>query len=82
MATQELTIRVDSEAAAIYRNADERQRQRYDTLLSFKLRSLAREGNHAENVEKLLNTMDEIGAEAQRRGLTPQVLESILNESP
>lgn len=30
--------------------------------------------------ESLLELMDQIGEEAQRRGLTPEILESILNE--
>lgn len=84
MPTEELTIRVDPEAAAIYRNADEQQRRKYDLLLDLHLRSLARDQwlTHEQKVEALLCATKELGEEAQRRGLTPEILQSILNDEP
>lgn len=76
---EELTIRVDPRAAAIYRNADEQQRHRFDMLLSFKLACLAEKPTERDT-QRLLSIMDEISEEAQRRGLTPEILESILND--
>jgi len=33
-----------------------------------------------ESLDKLYKTMDTIGQKAQERGLTPEILESLLNE--
>jgi hypothetical protein len=65
MATEELTIRVDPQAAAVYRHADEQQRRRLD----LKLTGLARPQRTVEQI------MTELSAEAQRNGLTPQFME-------
>lgn len=43
-------------------------------MLKYSMRS------RQEAIAKLRQTMDEISTEAQERGLTPEILESILND--
>ena len=72
--TEEITIRVDQETAKAYRNSPEEEQR----AISFLLRLWLKGGKPSP--ESLKRTMDEISARAQRRGLTPEVLEDILNE--
>lgn len=74
MKTDAITIRVDPETAQAYRSASPDERDKIDTLLTLKLR----EAVHSQ--VSLQHLMDEIGRDAQARGLTPTILESILNE--
>ena len=46
-----------------------------EALLSLWLKEIA-----AADARPLKEVMDEIGREAQRRGMTPEILESILND--
>jgi hypothetical protein len=73
MATDEITIRVDAEAANVYRPASEEERRKLDVLLSLKLLDAGR--SH----ESLPDLMSEIGRKAQERGLTPEILEELLS---
>ena len=74
MPTEEITIRVDSEAARAYRAASEQERRKLDLLLSLRLHdALAPSGS-------LPDLMSELSRKAQERGLRPEVLELILNE--
>jgi hypothetical protein len=74
MNLETILIQVDSEAANIYRSASEADRRKLNLLLSLRLRDAARSGSSLEEV------MDEISQNAQRRGLTPELLQEILNE--
>lgn len=74
MPTEEITIRVDPAAAKAYRAASEQQRRKYDLLLSLKLQDVLRPS------ASLTEVMSEISRKAQERGLTPEILEAILNE--
>jgi hypothetical protein len=74
MQTEEITIRVDSEAARAYRTAPDELRRKLDILLNLRLHDALRPGSSLEE------TMREISRRAQERGLTPEILESILNE--
>jgi hypothetical protein len=74
MPVDEITIRVDPEAATAYRAATEEDRRKLDLLLSMRLRDITQPG------ESLQKIMREIGQKAQERGLTPEILEAILNE--
>lgn len=74
MKTAAITIQVDPETADAYRAASPDERDKIDTLLTLKLREAVR------SQESLQHLMDEIGREAQARGLTPGILASILNE--
>ncbi len=74
METQRITIRVSSEAARVYNAATAEEQRKLDVLLSLKLTEVARAPRPLEEV------MDEISRKAQARGLTPEILESLLNE--
>ncbi len=73
MQTEEITIRVDPEAAQAYRAATEQERRKLDLLLSLRLRDALRPSG------SLKELMQGITRKAQERGLTPEILESILN---
>jgi len=74
MVTEEITIRVDGESARAYRAASETDRRKLDLLMSLRLRDALRPG------ESLQEVMREMSRKSQDRGLTPEILESILNE--
>jgi hypothetical protein len=74
METQTITIRVSPEAARVYNTATAEQQRKLEVLLSLKLTEVARAPRPLEEI------MDEISREAQARGLTPEALESLLNE--
>lgn len=69
-----ISIEVDSAAAGLYRSASQADRRKLDLLLNMRLREVAESGI------SLQETMREISCNAQMRGLTPKILESILNE--
>ena len=72
---EQITISVDADLAEIYRSASESERRKLDLMLNIRLRAVL------EPPEKpLLTLMDEISREAQRNGLTPEILQSILDE--
>ena len=75
MQTEEITIRVDPEAARAYRAASEQERRKLDLLLALRLHDALRPGG------SLKELMRDISRKAQERGLTPEILESILHES-
>lgn len=74
MSSDTITISVDSDAAKAYRTASDEARRKLDLLLSLRLREITRPGASLEDI------MDEISQSAQRRGLTPEILQEILNE--
>jgi hypothetical protein len=73
--TEELTIQVDADAARAYRAASEQERRKLDLLMSLRLQDALTPG------VSLQDFMRDIGRRAQARGLTPEILESTLNES-
>jgi hypothetical protein len=75
MQAEEITIRVDSEAAQAYRAAPEQERRKLDALLSLHLHDALRPKGTLQEI------MLEISRKAQDRGLTPEILESILHGS-
>ena len=72
--TDWITVSVDSDLAAIYCAASESERSKLDLLVDLRLRQVATQG------QSLRDIMDEISRNSQQRGLTPEILESILNE--
>jgi hypothetical protein len=72
-----LRIEVSSEVAEAYRSATETERLQIATRIGLMLRSAT--GSRQEAIDRLKQTMDEIGNEAAANGLTPEILESILN---
>jgi hypothetical protein len=74
METKNITIRVNAEVARIFEAASEEQRRKFEALLSLKLSDATRSKKTLEEV------MSEISRNAQARGLTLEILDSILNE--
>ncbi|MDI9431108.1 MAG: hypothetical protein QM570_05250 [Planctomycetota bacterium] len=74
MDTETITIRVSPEAARIYNSATTEQQRKLEVLLSLRLTKVSRATRPLEDV------MGEISRNAQKRGLTPEVLESLLDE--
>ncbi len=74
MHTQTITIRVSPDAARAYQEAPTEERRKLDALLSLKISEVARRPRPLEEV------MGEISRKAQLRGLTPEILDELLNE--
>jgi hypothetical protein len=74
MAAEEITIQVDADAARAYRAASGKQKQQLDLLLDLRLREALHAGGSLEQL------MRDISRKAQERGLTADILESILHE--
>lgn len=70
-----ICIEVDAESARAYAAASAEQKTKLQLLLNLRLREIMCEPAHS-----LPEIMDQIGAEAQARGLTPEILDSILND--
>lgn len=73
METRTITIRVNAEVARIFETASEEERRKLEALLSLKISDATRSKRTLEEV------MSEISRNAQSRGLTPEILDSILN---
>lgn len=70
--TEPITINVDPEAARAYNDASPEQREQLDFILSLRLLAATKQ------FPPLLDLMDGIGRKAQERGLTPELLETLL----
>jgi hypothetical protein len=75
MAVASITIAVSEEAAKAYAQVSPEEKRKIALLLDLRLRDLT-----APPRKTLPALMDEIGAKAAARGLTPAMLESLLNE--
>ena len=73
--SEEITIKVSPNVAQAYQKATEQKKSSLSTLISI---FLGEEIN--EKVDFLGKLMDEISDKAVARGLTPEILETILNE--
>ncbi len=74
MATDQITIRVDVEAARAFKSASEEMRRKLEALVSIRLVEATRTSDSLEDV------MREISRDARDRGLTPEILRSILDD--
>ncbi|MGH8071239.1 MAG: hypothetical protein ACRERE_39620 [Candidatus Entotheonellia bacterium] len=75
MATATITIQINAEAAKAFATASPEKQRQFQLLLRLWLQDLTAAG------EKSLQTvMDEIGARAEARGLTPAILETLLGD--
>ncbi|MEG4501076.1 hypothetical protein QUB05_28480 [Microcoleus sp. F10-C6] len=72
MQTKTIAIRVNAEVAKIFEASSEEQRRKLEALLSLKLSDAIRRKRPLEEV------MSEISQNAQARGLTPEILDSII----
>lgn len=73
MATEQITIRVDAEAARAFKAASVEEQRKLEALLSMRLREVT------GSQESLREIMGEISRKAKERGLTPEILRSILD---
>jgi hypothetical protein len=74
MATDQITISVDPDVAIAYRSVSPEDRRKLDLLINLRLREATR------SQRPLREIMDEASRQAQERGLTPEILQSILDE--
>lgn len=74
-AMQEITIEVSSEIAEAYQSASPKDRRRIQAIVSILLQKQSN-----ADIAFLQELMDEISDRAEARGLTPEILESILSE--
>ncbi len=72
--TETIMVTVDSEVAEKYRSASKSERLKLDWLVSLHLRNLMGPRRPLEE------TMRELSQRAQERGLTPEILQSILDD--
>jgi hypothetical protein len=73
MAKPTITIPLDPETARAYDSAAPEEKRKMEALLSLWLRELA-----AGDYPSLQQVLDEVGRKAKARGLTPEILDSIL----
>lgn len=73
MTIANITIPLDAQTAQIYTGASTEDKRKLRVLLSLWLREFA------VSPRPLNVIMDEISEKAQARGLTPEILESLLN---
>jgi hypothetical protein len=69
-----ISIEVDADAARAFTQASAEERRKLQLLLNLRLRELT-----ATPARPLQTVMDEIGARAAARGVTPEVLESLVD---
>jgi hypothetical protein len=73
MKTKEITIQVAPEAAEIYQSSSEEKKRKLDALLST---WLSKAGNDARPLKEVRHDASE---QARKNGLTPEILEDILD---
>ena len=72
--SDQITVSVDSDVANAYRMASEDDRRKLDLIINLRLRDATRSKSSLKDV------MREISQNAQQRGLTPEILKSMLDE--
>lgn len=70
-----ISIEVDAQTANAFQDATAEERRKLQLLLKLRLRELTINPRRS-----LKEIMDEMGQEAEARGLTPEILESLLDE--
>jgi hypothetical protein len=78
MATATIELEVDADTARAFSAASEEDRRRLQILLYLRLRELLALPAHREG--SLKEVMDRIGRHAEERGLTSEILESLLRD--
>jgi serine protease inhibitor len=73
---QEISISVSSEAAIAYESASQEKRKQIQEIVNLLLQKQAE-----DQLSGLREIMDELSSRAIARGLTPEILESILMEN-
>jgi hypothetical protein len=75
MATATISLEVDADTAQAFSAASAEDRRKLQLLLHLRLRELT-----ARPTRPLKEVMDEIGRNAEARGLTPEILEALLRD--
>ena len=70
-----ISIEVDKEVASTFSQASADEKRKFQLLLNLRLKELIFNPNRP-----LLEIMDEIGCYSEAQGMTPELLESLLNE--
>ena len=70
----QITVTVDPDVAKFYSSASNEERRKPDLLVNLRLRDVI------EARRPLQEIMDEVSRRAQKRGLTPEILQSILDK--
>jgi hypothetical protein len=78
MARATIELEVDADTARAFAAASEEDRRRLEILLILRLRELLAAPPHRPG--SLKEVMDRIGRNAEARGLTPEILESLLRD--
>ena len=73
MPTETIILEVEAGVARFYNDAPQTDKQKLQALFGNWLKQYAE-----ADVDSLKRTMDEISRNAQNRGLTPEILESLL----
>lgn len=73
MLTETITLQVESDVARFYNDAPQKDKQKLQALFGSWLKHYAE-----ADVDSLKATMDKISHNAQSKGLTPEILESLL----
>ncbi len=71
---EQITVSVDPDVANAYRLASDNDRRKLDLLVNLRLRDATR------SKASLKDVMLEISQNAQQRGLTPEILQSMLDD--
>ena len=76
MTNPSITIPLDPQTARAYDSASPEEKRKIQALLSLWLRELA-----AGDYPPLQQVLDEVGNKAKARGLTPEMLDSLLKDA-
>jgi hypothetical protein len=76
MANPSITIALDPQTARAYDSASPEEKRKIQALLSLWLRELA-----VGDYPSLQQVLDEVGNKAKARGLTPEILDSLLKDA-
>lgn len=77
--SEKITIEIDKETAQAYRAASAINQRKAQALLRFFFKDIS-ERSREERLNSLFQVMDEISKESLKKGLTPEILEEIINE--
>ena len=75
MTTATISLQVDADSARAFSAASGEDRRKLQLLLNMRLRELT-----SGPTRSLSEIMNEIGANAETQGLTPEILKSLLDE--
>jgi hypothetical protein len=74
--TTTISLEVDADSARAFSAASAENRRKLQLLLSLRLRELT-----ARPSRPLKEVMDDVGRHAEARGLTPEILDSLLRDA-